>query len=490
MSGWIGFNTAVSGLLASQRSLHTTNHNISNANTEGYSRQQVVQKSASPMSLPGIGMLGMGTSIDEIKRVRDSYVDFKYWLENAPLGEWEVKRENLVELEKVFNEPSDSSFRQYLDDFFTALDTLSKNPSDYSHRSLVRETAEALTSHLNETAGRLYKMQEEINFAISTKVDQINDLAESIRNLNKQIYGLELDGTKANDLRDKRALLVDKLSKIVNVQVNEDDQGRYTVSIGGTTLVHHLEVRKIEYAGKSKGQDPNPVEVKWDNGQSVSIKSGEIKGLIDLINGEGESGSYRGVPFYINRLDQFAAKFAERMNNVHYNNKGLNKAENIYMFTIDGKDSASFVPGTDEVKAHNISVSKDILDNLDNIATAENHNEPESNEGVLELIDLREDKMFFDDPTNPPQGTPDDFIKSVLSTLAVDSQHADRMNNNQSVIMENIELKRESESGVSIDEEMSNMVKFQHSYNAAARMITTMDKIYDVTINRLGLVGR
>jgi flagellar hook-associated protein 1 FlgK len=505
MSGWIGFNTAVSGLFASQKALHTTNHNISNANTKGYTRQEVVQKSASPLSLPGIGMLGMGTEIDEINRIRDSYIDFRYWGENSSLGEWEVKREHLVELENLFNEPSDSSFRQYLDEFFTALETLSKNPSDYSHRSLVRETAEALTSHLNETAGRLYKIQEELNFAISTKVSQVNDLAKSIRNLNEQIYTLELDGTKANDLRDKRELLVDELSKIVNVQVSEDSEGRYTVSIGGITLVHHLEAEQLQYHGKANGQDENPVKITWDNGQSVKLKSGEIKGLLDLINGDDLNGTYRGVPYYIDRLDQFARKIFEKFNDIHYRNYGLDGSDQIFLFSINDEKTSALNGGTldpasdyasykswieNNVKAYNISVSGDVLENLNSIAASSDVNGVENNQGVLRLIDLREDKLFFEDPTKPPQGTPDDFIKSVLSTLAVDSQHADRMNNNQSVIMESIELKRESVSGVSIDEEMANMVKYQHSYNAAARMITVIDEIYEVTINRMGLVGR
>lgn len=121
-----GFNTAVLSLLASQRSLYIVNHNISNMNTEGYSRQQGAQRATSPYNLPGIGFLGTGTEIYDIYRVRDSYVDFKYWNENAPKGEWVIKKDILTELEKLFGEPSKSSFRQYLDDFYTALDNMSK----------------------------------------------------------------------------------------------------------------------------------------------------------------------------------------------------------------------------------------------------------------------------------------------------------------------------------------------------------------------------
>ncbi|WP_427338117.1 flagellar hook-associated protein FlgK [Caloranaerobacter sp. DY30410] len=495
MSGWVGFNTAVSGLLASQKSLYTTSHNISNVNTEGYSRQKVLQKATSPLVLPGIGMLGTGTEIYDIVRVRNDYVDFKYWQENAPAGEWEVKRDTLVEIENVFNEPSDSSFRQYLDEFFDALETLSTDPSSYAHRSLVREKAVALTRHINETAQRLYALQKELNFAVSTKIKQVNDLAGQIRNLNEQIYGLELDGTKANDLRDRRALLVDKLSKIVNINVSENN-GKFTVSIGGMSLVDHTQVNLLKDPPNVIDNIYNPKEklalVQWELGnQDVVIESGELKGLLDLRDGDGIGNNYRGVVFYIKRLDEFAKKIVEKINGVHSNGYGLNGSQGTFLFTANGKKTSDYQNLSellDEVKAVNISLSGDIISDLDNIAAAKQLNGVNANENVLELIALREDKTFFDNTT--PQGTPDDFIKAVLSNLAVDSQQAGRMNENQSAIMDNIKQKRESESGVSIDEEMSNMVKFQHSYNAAARMITTIDAIYEVTINRLGLVGR
>ena len=164
-----GFNTAVSGLLASQRALYVTNHNIQNMTTEGYSRQVAKQRATNPMNLPGVGFLGTGTEIYDVERMRDSYVDFKYWNESAPKGEWEVKRDKLMEIEKLLGEPSDSSFRQYLDDFFSSINELSKNPSDYSFRQPVKEAALALTKHINESAERLDELKKETQFSMETQ---------------------------------------------------------------------------------------------------------------------------------------------------------------------------------------------------------------------------------------------------------------------------------------------------------------------------------
>ncbi|MGO1371873.1 MAG: flagellar basal body rod C-terminal domain-containing protein, partial [Senegalia sp. (in: firmicutes)] len=184
----------------------------------------------------------------------------------------------------------------------------------------------------------------------------------------------------------------------------------------------------------------------------------------------------------------FAKTFAKNMNDIHKEGFNRNEDDEINMFEPSS--------GTN-IDASNIKVSEAILNNLDNIAASSSPDvaDKENNDIIKKLIAERDNNEFFtakpdNDNEQLPQGTPDDFMKSVLSTLAVDGQQSIRMGENGKVIVEGIDKRRQSESGVSLDEEMSNMVKFQHSYNAAARMITTIDTIYDVTINRLGLVGR
>jgi flagellar hook-associated protein 1 FlgK len=490
-----GFNTAVKGLLASQRSLYITNHNISNINNKGYSRQQGAQRATTPFEIAGTGFLGTGTEIYDIARVRNSYVDFKYWNENAPKGEWEVKKNTLLEIEKLFGEPSKSSFRQYLDDFYTSLDNMSKNPSDFSYREPVKENALALTKHINESAVRLEELKKETGFAIETNVKKINSIADQIASLNRQIYANELDGRKANDLRDRRDLLVDELSQMVNVKVDESKDGKYRVNISGVALVDHTHVNKVNSSKDKTG-------LQWSNGSNVNLRSGELKGLLDLYNGDGKNSSYRGIPYYQRKLDDFAKGFAEAFNAQHKKGYGLgqevdgNKDEGGKKIENGGQGIEFFTHDATKGFAASITLSDEILNDLSNIAAARGKGgSAEDNGNLLELISLRDSGDFFNgindiDGNSLSQGTPDDFIKSIISNLAVDSMEGQRMHSNQTIMLKNIQSRRDSISGVSYDEEMGDMVRFQHAYIASARMITTMDTIMDVTINRLGLVGR
>lgn len=483
-----GFNTAVRGLLASQRSLYTTNHNINNANTKGYSRQQAAQRATNPFEIPGVGFQGTGTEIHNIQRVRDSFVDFKYWNESAPTGEWDVKKANLAEIEKMMGEPSNNSFRQYMDDFYTSLEDMSKNPSDVAFRQPVRENALAFTKHLNETAQRLENMKKDTEYDIEIKVDHVNSLSSQIAGLNRQIHLAEVSGKPANDLRDRRELLVDDLSTIVNVQVNESPDGKYNVSVGGITIVDHLHVNKMSFnevdAKDGAGNDIKKFKLTWENGGDVKLRSGELKGLIDIFTGNGEDNTYRGVPYFEKKLNEFASGYADKFNSKHKEG-----------FTSKGDQGIDFFVGSgaEPITAATITINQKILDDVSLIAAAGNKDgSAEDANNILELIEQRENKNFFgNDPGDKmSKGTPDDFIKSMLSSMAVDSLQAQRAYATQEIIQKNISTKRYSISGVSPNEEMADMVRFQHVYVASSKMISTMDALLDLTVNRLGLVGR
>lgn len=474
-----GFNSAVRGLLASQRALYTTNHNVDNANTKGYSRQQIDQRATNPFLMPGIGFLGTGTEVYNVQRVRDSFVDFKYWNEMAPKGEWEVKKNALVEIEKLMGEPSNSSFRQYMDDFYSSLDEMSKNPSDIAYREPVRENAVAFTRHIQETAKRLQDTKKETEYEIETKIKHVNSLSERIAGLNRQIYSQEIDGKQANDLRDRRELLVDDLSKILNVRVTESSDGKYDVSVSGISIVDHLNTNKISFK-KPEAGTKDTYNILWENGGDANIKSGELKGLLDMVQGDGEGNNYRGIPYYMDQLNQFAKGFADKFNKLHTEGYGLNS-------DINGIDFFTYT--SDNEAAATLTLSDEILDDIRNIAAASiSGGSAEDNGNLLALVKQREIKDFFSGDVS--QGTPDDFIKAMLSSMAVDSLQAKRIYATQELMQKNIETKRSSISGVSLEEEMADMVRFQHVYVAASKMVSTMDMLLDVTVNRLGMVGR
>ena len=469
----LGFNTAVSGLLSSQRSLYVTSHNFSNATTPGYSRQIAYQRATDPYYAPGVGYIGTGTEIYDVCRVRNSYVDYKYWNENGSKGEWETKAESLKELEILFGEPSNNSFRQYMDDFFQSLEDLTTNPSDSSYREPVREAALALTKHINETAERLVNVKEETSFQIEAQVKKVNDIAAQISSLNGQIYSLEIDGKTANDLRDRRELLVDDLSKIVNVQVNEYSDGKYRVSIGGIALVNHKEVSEIKYES----------ELQWANGNVLNLKSGSLKALQELYEGDGENNTYRGINFYINKLNTFAERFADTINEQHKDGVTLDAAD-----ITTGSEIDFFKISDSANPALTLTLSDEVLESVSNIAARAVGTGVENADNLQAIIKLRENKTFFSGGVS--QGTPDDFLKSIISNLAVDSTHGKRMDSNEGQIIKNILEKRESESGVSTEEETTNMIRFLNSYRASSEMISTLDQILDVVVNRLGVAGR
>ncbi len=509
-SSFYGFNVAVSGLFTSQTALDVINHNITNATKEGYSRQTVELEANMPIPLSGQGMLGSGCSVVDINRVRDEYLDYKYWSENQKGGEWDVRNTGLSEITALFNEPSTSSINKTMSEFYSALQDLSKNAGDASYRGTLKEKTITFTRTLNTIAHRLFKEQEDVDSEISSKVDQVNSYAKQICGLNKQIFNLELDGHTANDLRDQRTVLIDKLSKIVNVDVTETTDSvtnmkKMTIKVGNTNLVDHYDLNQMVVQKNKKNLASDGVTVienpdypflnsiTWaDSKTNVDIQQGELKGLLDIRDGDGgyidstgkSTDAYRGVNFYIKRMDQFVSNFAQKFNDQNsngYTNENPPKKGGNF-FEADGG-------GT--IRAYNITIADSIKDNVNNIAASDNGTklEKDNANNLLQMINSQNDTKFFSDATIP-QGTPGDFVKAIMSSLAVDAEQAKRIDSNQEVMIKQVDNRRSSNSGVDQNEEMSNAIKYNQTYAASAKMINIMDDIYDTVINRLGLVGR
>lgn len=335
-TSFFSLNIATSGLYTAQRGLDVINHNLNNVNTPGYSRQVSVQRASNAMAvLDGTGMVGTGCEAISIDRIHDEYLDYKFWSENNTVGEWEVKSTQLRDIEKTFNEPSDSGFNVVMDNYFSAMQEVAKDPSSTAARTSIIGMGETLTQYFNNVAVHLEKLQKDMNYDIKLKVDEINSLGNQITQLNKQIYAYELDNNVANDLRDQRNALVDKLSKIININASEDVVGKlpngkeeknFVITISGKALVNHFEMSKLEVKQREKKLNVNEdteflYDIGWADGNSLEIKSGELKGYVDMRDGNegkdygnGVTPNYKGIPYYIKKLNEFVRKFALAVN--------------------------------------------------------------------------------------------------------------------------------------------------------------------------------
>jgi len=548
-SGFLGLNTALSGLFANQRSLGIVSHNIANANTEGYSRQVMNTVAYKPDVLPGgMGTLGVGVDVTAVKQIRDNYLDFKYRVENSVKGEWDARASVLTELEGIFNEPSDSSIAELLDQYYESLQSLQKNPENLTARTLVRQNTIALSEGTQRISNMLKDLQADLNYQFKSAVGEINSIADQIAKLNGTIYKAELEGGIANDVRDQRNVLVDQLSKLVNVDYYEDEQNRFYVLVGGQQLVAHYRADTLNLVAReqkiNEDDDDEIMDVEWSNGNKLNLYSGKLLGLRDVR--DNITGDKKGIPYYIDKLNEFIDTFTTTFNNIHEEGYGLDGSTGNYMFTIDNMTTAEYktylltkglngiaadevtasvmngvsalpedqklnkikeniakiftnnpayegktvkeIDGkyyvVDRMKATEVTIAKD-LEDLNKFATATKLEDiPGDGTNVLKLIATRHDVELYE------WGAPEDYIKSLVSNLGVDAAESNRVSKNQALLVNEYSTARDSIMGVSLDEEMANMIKYQTAYNANARMVNVFDEMLDLVVNRLGTVGR
>lgn len=310
-SQFFGLNIAYTGLLASNAAMNTTSNNIANVQTEGYSRQQVTQQASNALRVfQTYGCAGAGVETLAIERVRDEFYDGRFWDNNAQLGEYDMKQYYMQQLETYFNDDGKSTgFKTIFDQLMvTGMQALLKDPNSATAKSQFVGYAGALTEYFNGMAGNLEKVQKDINQEIKLKVDEINSIAGEIATLNKQINTIELTGTKANELRDRRTLLIDELSKIVDVEVKETPiidannenretgANRYMVKIaGGQMLVDGSDYNGLECVARTSYEKVNQTdidglyEVYWEDGQKFNLYNasmgGDLAGLIQMRDG-------------------------------------------------------------------------------------------------------------------------------------------------------------------------------------------------------------
>lgn len=310
-STFFGLNIAYSGLTAANVGLNTTGNNIANAETDGYSRQQVVQQAYEALrTFTTYGSAGAGVDTIAIERMRDDFYDVKYWNSSTNTGEYTEKVSYMKQLENYFNDNGKTSkgFNTIFNAMYDALATLKNSSGDTTKKTAFIGSAKSLTDYFNNLSGNLKKVQQDANEEIKLKTNQINTIAQQIASLNKQINAIELSGITANELRDKRTVLVDELSAIVDVEVKETPvrdssnpdrltgANNYVVTIaGGQGLVDGDEYNKLKCVPRSQFEKINQsdidglYDIKWEDGSNFAMHQpglgGELRGLIDMRDG-------------------------------------------------------------------------------------------------------------------------------------------------------------------------------------------------------------
>lgn len=480
-----GIEIARRALQAHRFALDVTGHNIANANAPGYSRQVVHLAATSPYTVPGInspagpGQVGTGVTVAEVVRMRDRFVQNQINTEAHTFGYWTKRQQILSELELTYLEPSEVSMRSALDQFWESLQELSKNPESMATRSVVRERAVVLAETIRNTYEQFAPLQRSLDSEIRTRVTEINSIGNQIAALNDEIRSVLAAGDIPNDLYDRRDLLVEKLSQIVDVTVVERNDGMIAVGIGGVMLVDGRNSRQITTADTN---DDGFVELFWDGGNiPVTVRSGELKALLE--------GRDEVVPSYIDQLNEFARTLIREINAVHRQGYALGDtfdtanpptpapAPSGYNFFLED-------PSTMVNPAETIQLDPKILENVANIAASLTGSVGDGT-NALNLAQLKHAKIF-----SAGSATPGEFLGSMIASLGVQVQKAERMVEHQEILLSHLDALRASVSGVSLDEEMTNMIQYQLAYAAASRMVTTMDEAIDTIVNRMGLVGR
>jgi flagellar hook-associated protein 1 FlgK len=500
--------TSKRSLITQQVALNTLSHNISNANTEGYTRQKVTMVATRPIEAYGMskstapGQLGTGVEYTSITRIRDAFLDEQYRNQSDISGSTEIQADTLSKLESFVNEPSNTSIRTVLSQFWSAWSDLSKDPENVTAREILIERTQALTDTFNGLSGQLADLDSDINSTINTTAATANSITSSIAALNDQIKKIEMLGDHANDLRDQRDLLTDQLSKLVNIKVTETNDG-YSITMGGTPLVEGGQSTELTAASLENAYASGTLTGGKIHGMFVSLDNVEefVKQLDTLANTIANGEFEVTIPAGSVLPGTTVPTAAEQKMIV----KGINGLHKLGYTLSDpptaGGDIFTIKDGATTITAASIQLNKDIATNSNNIASSMRTTTINgvttviagNNSMALLMSQLSDTKFSFDETASGgtvKSATIGDFYSAVVGALGVKSQAATRENANAEAQLAQVDGSRMSISGVSLDEEMSDMIKYQYAYTASARFMTAFDEMLDKLINGTGTVGR
>lgn len=497
---FFGLNIGTTGLYAANSWINLTANNIANEQTKGYSRQTATQQATTPLrAYQRYGQIGSGVEVYDVRRIRDEYYDAKYMENQCKYGDWSTRAYYLLQMEDYFADDGESGFTTEFGAFYNGIEELIKDPSNPSARIAMLNYAENFLEYMNNIKINLQNTQADINSEINSEVDHINSLAKEIAVLNKQINIIELQGANANELRDKRSLLLDELSEVVDVDTNEitypNGKSEFYVTIAGKSLVNNYDYFQLEVVAREDKADPDDLvglyDIQWSYGEtfnpSASGSIGKLAALIELRDGNNavpdmsgydpsnpdvkapELVDFKGVPHYINQIDDFFDKFTARLNEIH--------AQGVNLYDEPTENIPLFVRGDDDV----YRVNPELMADPGKLATSTYGS---SNVGAIDIVDALMDTKYED---TYESGTAEEALASIITELSIDSKKAQSRETNYTNFQNLIQNQRLSIMGVDKDEEAMNLVKYQEAYDLSAKVIQVMSEVYDKLINETGV---
>ena len=448
---WIGRDA----LVAHQGAIAVTGQNISNVNTPGYSRQRIVLETKAPMTAYPEGMIGNGVYLKTVQRVYDRFLNNRLNTALQDQHRWEARQSVVQQVEAVFQETEETGLSSRIGGFFNAWQDIASNPTGYAERLTVIGKAKDLALGLKQAYDSLTSLQRETDAQIRDGVNAVNSLATNLNALNDQIVRMKQRGQNPNDLEDKRDAMLADLAEYVDFTTNESSEGLVTVTLAdGKVLVGRPPEGKLVAVDDADGL----AKIAWssDPGTPITgqIGSGKMKGWIESRDGTIQNG--------LDRMDALAKAIRDAVNPLHQAGKGLDGVGGRDFFIGTGASDLAVHP---DIEANPTWIAAASADAIDGTLAADNRN-------ALAMAALVNQAV-----SDLGSATFSQYAAWSAAQVGQDVRNASQNLSYQKAVVSQLQNVRDSISGVSLDEEMANLIQYQHAYAASARMITTVNQM-------------
>ena len=466
-STFFGINVALTSLYAQRQGLEVTGHNVANVNTDGYSRQRVNLESVGGGVVPAMHATwlggGAGVTVNGVDRLRDQFLEQRALGEHASDRELRQVQSTLARVEMAFAEPSDNGLQAQMADFWAGWGDVANNPTDLAARAQILERASTLANGFNRVRDELGSVWDASVEQLQVVVADVNATAARIGELNGAIERATVAGLSPNDLADQRDRLVLQLGEAVGATARAGEHGQVDVFVGGTALVRGVRAETLEVSAGSgiASTSTDPVQVRWaKDGYPASVSGGTAGGLLGAIDGD--------LPEYRRSIDAVAER-ARR----------------------DGQRAARHGVRPQREPGRGPVVLGSRHGDAGGGARPRPHRSGERASGprTAAIAQRRRSQRARPRRHRWRGDGPDAHYRSLIVALGVQAQAANRRVDIQSDITNQVDAVRDAGSGVNLDEEMANMVAYQHAYSAAARHLTAVDEML-ATLMSTGIVGR